>query len=129
MQVVPRPVARVAPVARDVIRLADGEAHAVRVRFVENAFAGTLFVVQGELSRGSADPALGLRVQFVDAAGARLGSAAWARSVPELQELRERAPESLRTERASRPSPAPREGAFAAIFETVPAGAMGVDLA
>jgi hypothetical protein len=126
-QVVPRGTALVVPAqaASERVALADGEARAVRVRFVENAFAGTLYVVQGELARASADPALGLRVHWLDESGARLGAGVWAQAEPPPAELRERAPETL----VARPAPAPRDGSFVAIFEAVPAEASGFGLA
>ncbi len=123
----PPPVA--AGAASQVLPLPDGEARGVQVRFVENAFAGTLFVVQGELARASETPGLGLRVHWVDERGARLGAGEWARALPSLRELRERAPETLRPDPAASVLPAPRAGAFAAIFESVPAEATGVALA
>jgi predicted Zn finger-like uncharacterized protein len=129
-RVVPRGPGLVAPAAvSEVIGLPDGEARGVRVRFVENAFAGTLFVVQGELARGRFDPALGLRVHWIDGSGARLGAGEWAGPVPTDFALRERAPEALRADRATRAEPAAQHGTFAAIFETVPAQATGVALA
>jgi predicted Zn finger-like uncharacterized protein len=129
-RVVPHQPARLAPAAAgEVIGLADGEARGVHVRFVENAFAGTLLVVQGDLARGRFDPALGLRVHWTDASGARLGVAEWAGPVPTDFALRERAPEALRAERAAQLQPAPQHGAFAALFDSVPAQATGVALA
>ena len=130
VRVVPRGPALFAPAAAsEVIRLPDGEARGVHVRFVENAFAGTLFVVQRKLARGSTDPALGLRVHWVDETGARLGAGEWARPVPPVRELRERAPEALRAEAASEAMPAPQQGSFAALFAAIPAEATGVALA
>jgi predicted Zn finger-like uncharacterized protein len=121
--------ALVAPAAAsEVIGLPDGEARGVHVRFVENAFAGTLFVVQGELARGRFDPALGLRVRWTDEKGAPLGAGEWAGPVPAVQALRERAPEALRADAAGPLQAAPQYGAFAAIFEAVPAQATGVAL-
>lgn len=129
-RVVPRGPAPLVPsAASEVIGLPDGEARGVHVRFVENAFAGTLFVVQGEVARGGSDPTLGLRVHLVDASGARLGAGEWAGPVPATAALRERAPEALRAEGAGAAQPAPRQGAFAALFEAVPAGATGIALA
>ena len=128
--IVPRGPAPVASSAvSQVIGLPDGEARGVEVRFVENAFAGTLFVVQGELARTSETPSLGLRVHWVDERGAHLGAGEWARPLPSARELRERAPEALGSDSAAEARPAPREGAFAAIFEDVPAEATGVALA
>jgi predicted Zn finger-like uncharacterized protein len=128
--IVPRGPAPVASSAvSQVIGLPDGEARGVEVRFVENAFAGTLFVVQGELARTSETPSLGLRVHWVDERGARLGTGEWARALPSARELRERAPEALGSASAAAAPPAPRHGAFAAIFEDVPAEATGVALA
>ena len=128
--VVPRGPALLAPEAKgEAVGLPDGEARGVHVRFVENAFAGTLYVVQGELARGSANPALGLRVHFVDAAGTRLGDGEWARPLPSTRELRERAPEVLRADPAAQAAPAPQQGTFAAIFDAIPAEANGVELA
>lgn len=129
-RVVPRGPALLAPAAAgEVIGLADGEARDVQVRFVENAFAGTLLVVQGELARARFDPALGLRVHWIDGSGARLGAAEWAGPVPTDFALRERAPETLRAERAGQLQAAPQYGAFAAIFDAVPVQATGVALA
>jgi hypothetical protein len=129
-QVVPRGPALVVPAAAsETIALADGEARGVRVRIVENAFAGSLFVVQGELARAGADPALGLRVHWVDERGARIGGGAWARPVPAAGELRERAPEALFAGSASAADPAAQTGPFAAIFDAIPADATGVGLA
>jgi len=130
-RVVPRGgTALVAPAAaKEAIGLPDGEARGVHVRFVENVFAGTLFVVQGELARASADPALGVRVHWVDETGARLGAGEWARPVPAARELRERAPEALRAGPQLALQPAPLEGPFAAIFDTLPNEATGVALA
>jgi predicted Zn finger-like uncharacterized protein len=128
--IVPRGPAPVASSAvSQVIGLPDGEARGVEVRFVENAFAGTLFVVQGELVRTSETPSLGLRIHWVDERGARLGAGEWARALPSARELRERTPEALGSDSAAEARPAPREGAFAAIFEDVPAEATGVALA
>jgi hypothetical protein len=129
-RVVPHESALVAPAgASEGIGLPDGEARGVRVRLVENAFAGTLFVVQGELARGRFDPALGLRVHWLDESGARVGTGEWAGPVPTDFSLRERAPEALRAEPTARTRPAPQHGAFAAIFEAVPAQAAGFTLA
>jgi hypothetical protein len=108
-----------------LLPLADGEARDVQVRLVENAFAGTLYVVQGELVRLAADPLLGLRVQWRDAAGETLGTGVWAQSLPPNRALRERAPEAWHESRAGI-APAPARGAFAAIFTELPEGAVGV---
>jgi len=107
-----------------VIGLPDGEARGVRLRFVENAFAGTLFVVSGEVARPGADPHLGLRIHWVDAHGARLGAGAWARPEPGARELRERAPEALHAEPTAMVT-----GPFVAIFDAVPNDATGFELA
>jgi predicted Zn finger-like uncharacterized protein len=129
-RVAPRGPALVAPAQPSrVIPLPDGEARGVEVRFVENAFAGTLFVVQGELARGGFDPALGLRVYWVDDSGARLGDGTWGGPAPTSIALRERAPEALRAEGLGAARPAPQHGAFAALFESVPEQATGVALA
>jgi len=127
VQLVPRGPALGVPAAAasEDVALSDGEARGVRVRFVENAFAGTLYVVQGELARTSADPALGLRVHWLDERGVRVGTAAWARPVPPPGELRERAPAAL----AAGAAPAPQQGPFVAIFDAIPAAATGVGLA
>jgi len=109
----------------ELLPLPDGEARDVHVRLVENAFAGTLYVVQGELVRLAADPMLGLRVHWRDAAGATLGAGVWAQSLPATSALRERAPEAWHQSRAGI-APAPARGAFAAIFSELPDGATGV---
>jgi predicted Zn finger-like uncharacterized protein len=128
-RVVPQGPALVAPgAAHEGIGLPDGEARDVRVRFVENAFAGTLLVVQGALARTRFDPTLGLRVYWTDESGRRLGAGAWAGPVPAVEALRERAPEALGAEAAGAPQAAPQHGDFAAIFEVVPAQATGVAL-
>jgi predicted Zn finger-like uncharacterized protein len=108
---------------RELLPLPDGEARNVHVRFVENAFAGTLYVVQGELVRLAADPTLGLRVHWRDAAGASLGAGIWAQSLPATSELRERAPEAWHQAGIAA---APARGAFAAIFTELPDAATGV---
>jgi hypothetical protein len=109
----------------ELLPLSDGEARDVHVRLVENAFAGTLYVVQGELVRLAADPVLGLRVHWRDAAGANLGTGVWAQSLPATSVLRERAPEAWHESRAGI-APAPARGQFAAIFSELPEGAVGV---
>jgi predicted Zn finger-like uncharacterized protein len=111
----------------ELLPLPDGEARNVHVRFVENAFAGTLYVVQGELVRLAADPTLGLRVHWRDATGASLGAGVWAQSLPATSELRERAPEAWHQGRAGIAA-APARGAFAAIFAELPEAATGVAL-
>ncbi|MEN8161426.1 MAG: hypothetical protein ABFS41_15260, partial [Myxococcota bacterium] len=111
----------------EVLPVPDGEARDVRVRFVENAFAGTLYVVQGEIERRVADPALGLRVRWRDASGTPLGAGAWAQPPPDERALRERAPEAWDPSRAERLA-APAKGTFAAIFTALPAEAAGVSL-
>jgi predicted Zn finger-like uncharacterized protein len=108
--------------------LADGEARSVHGRFVENAFASTLFVVQGELSRPHADARLGLRVRWTGAGGARLGEGEWAGPARPLRELRERAPEALRRELADGAPLAALGGPFVAVFASVPAEATGFAL-
>jgi hypothetical protein len=120
---------RVQPVAatQEVHALPDGEARDVRVRFVENAFAGTLYVVQGEIERRGADTTIGLQVRWRDAAGTPLGMGAWAQPLPHDRALRERAPEAWDPSRVERLA-APTQGTFAAIFTELPAEAAGVSL-
>lgn len=121
-----RAVARPAP---RTIGLADGEAREVRGAFVENAFAPSLFVVQGELARPNADPRLGLRVHFVAADGARIGEAAWAGASRTPRDLRERTPAVLQGEIDASAEVAARGGRFVAVFAEVPAEAAGFGLA
>ena len=109
--------------------LADGEAHAVRMVFVENAFAGTLLVIEGELSRPHADPSVGLRVRLVDADGVRLGEGVLAGAVRPRGELRELAPERLRSEIEASTAALAQGGRFVAVFEAVPSTATGLELA
>jgi predicted Zn finger-like uncharacterized protein len=111
------------------IGLADGEARNVRGRFVENAFASALFVVEGELARPGADPRLGLRVHFMSADGAAVGEPAWAGSPLGAEELRERAPAALQGELDASAAAAARGGRFVAVFEEAPAGATTFGLA
>ncbi len=111
------------------VGFSDGEARGVRARFVENAFVGTLYVVQGELERVNANPLLGLRVYWVDAEGARVGAGEWALPAPRERELRERAPEALREQLAAAAGQTQLGGPFVAIFETVPDEALGFALA
>ena len=109
--------------------LADGEARGVHAVFVENAYAGTLLAIEGELSRPHADPLLGLRVHLVDGDGARLGDGVWAGVARPSGDLRELAPETLRREiEASAAAVAPG-GKFIAVFEPVPSSATGLELA
>jgi predicted Zn finger-like uncharacterized protein len=121
-----REVARPAP---RTIGLADGEALEVRGAFVENAFAPSLFVVQGELARPNADARLGLRVHFVAADGARIGEAAWAGASRTPRDLRERTPAVLQGEIDASARAAARGGRFVAVFAEVPAEAAGFGLA
>jgi predicted Zn finger-like uncharacterized protein len=109
--------------------LADGDAHAVRMVFVENAFAGTLLVIEGELSRPHADPSLGLRVQLVDADGVRLGEGVLAGAPRPAGELRELDPERLRSEIEASAAALARGGKFVAVFEALPSAAIGLELA
>jgi predicted Zn finger-like uncharacterized protein len=111
------------------VGFSDGEARGVRVRFVENAFVGTLFVVQGELARVNANPLLGLRAYWVDAEGARVGAGEWALPAPRDRELRERAPEALREQLAAAAGQTQLRGPFVALFEAVPDEALGFTLA
>ena len=99
--------------------LAGGSADAVRARFVENAFAGSLLVIRGELSRPAADPGLGLRVYLVGASGARLGEGHWAGSVPPPDDLRGLAPEALQQQIEANARAVAPGGSFAAVFELV----------
>jgi predicted Zn finger-like uncharacterized protein len=108
---------------------ADGEAHRVRTSFVENAFAGTLLVIQGELSRPQPDPLLGLRVHLVDAGGARLDEGAWAGVERPQSDLRELEPEELRSAIEASAVAAALGGRFVAVFEAVPSAATGLELA
>jgi hypothetical protein len=120
---------RAAHPAPQSFALADGEARGVHAVFVENAFAGTLVAIEGELSRPHADPLLGLRVHLVDADGARLGEGAWAGVALAPGDLRELAPETLQEEiEASAAAVAPG-GKFIAVFETVPSAATALELA
>lgn len=121
---------------RDVVRpaprtigLADGEAREVRGAFVENAFAPSLFVVQGELARPNPDRRLGLRVHFVAADGARIGNATWAGASRTPRDLRERTPAVLQSEIDASARAAARGGRFVAVFAEVPAEAAGFGLA
>jgi predicted Zn finger-like uncharacterized protein len=117
-----------APAPRTV-GLADGEARGVHTSFVENAFATPLFVIRGELSRPNADPRLGLRVHFLDAHGTRVGDSAWAGPSLAAAELRERAPDALRSELDAKAASAALGGPFVAVFESVPPEAQGFGLA
>jgi predicted Zn finger-like uncharacterized protein len=110
------------------IGLADGEARGVRGRFVENAFAPVLFVVEGELARPNADPRLGLRVRFVSAGGDAIGEPAWAGAPLAVHALRERAPAALRSELDASAAAAARGGRFVAVFEEAPAEAASFGL-
>jgi predicted Zn finger-like uncharacterized protein len=110
------------------IGLADGEARGVRGRFVENAFAPALFVVEGELARPNADPRLGLRVRFVSAAGDALGEPVWAGAALPVRHLREREPATLRSELDASAAAAARGGRFVAVFESAPAEAASFGL-
>jgi len=121
-----REVARPSP---RTIGLADGEAREVRGAFVENAFAPSLFVVQGEIARPNADPRLGLRVHFVAADGARIGEPAWAGAGRTPRDLRERTPAVLQSEIDASARAAARGGRFVAVFTEVPAEAAGFGLA
>ncbi len=109
--------------------LADGEARAVRAGFVENAFGRSLFVVQGELARPSADARLGLRAHLLDAAGARIGMSSWAGVGRPARELRELAPEALRIEIDASAGRAALGGPFVAFFEELPPDAAQFELA
>ena len=97
--------------------LADGEAHGVQASFVENAFAGSLLVIRGELSRTPAQPGLGLRVYLVAADGSRLGDGRWAGVARTPDELRLLAPERLLPEIEASAATAARGGSFVAFFE------------
>ncbi len=111
----------------ELLPLPDGEAREVQVRFVENAFAGTLYVVQGDLVRLAEEPTLGLRVRWRDASGAPIGPGEWAQPLPAERALRERAPEAWHHSHAGLEA-APARGTFAAIFTELPAEAAGVAL-
>jgi predicted Zn finger-like uncharacterized protein len=125
----PREAQREAPRATPrTIGLADGEARAVRGRFIENAFAPALFVVEGELARPGADPRLGLRVHFVSAGGTAIGEPAWAGAAVAAQDLRERTPASLRTQLDASAARAARGGRFVAVFEEAPVEATSFGL-
>jgi predicted Zn finger-like uncharacterized protein len=121
----PRDVARPAP---RTIGLADGEARDVRGAFVENAFAPSLYVVQGELARTSPDPRLGLRVQLQAATGAPVGEPVWAGAAHTPRDLRERTPAALQDEIAASAARVARGGRFVALFVEVPADAAGFGL-
>jgi hypothetical protein len=97
--------------------LADGEAHAVQATFVENAFAGTLLAIRGELSRTHPDPRLGLRVYLVGAGGARLGEGRWAGVARPPDDLRGLAPEQLHRQVEASAAAAARGGSFVVVFE------------
>lgn len=118
-----------APPAPRTLGLADGEVRGVQGRFVENAFASSLFVIRGELARPNADPRLGLRAHFVDANGARIGEGAWAGASRPAQDLRERTPEALRRALDASAARAALGGPFVAVFEAVPADAASFGLA
>jgi predicted Zn finger-like uncharacterized protein len=120
-----RDVARPPPRA---IGLADGEARDVRGAFVENVFAPSLYVVQGELARPSADPRLGLRVQLQSATGAPVGEPVWAGAAHTPRDLRERTPDALQDEIAASAARVARGGRFVALFAEVPADAAGFGL-
>jgi predicted Zn finger-like uncharacterized protein len=109
------------------VSLADGEAHSVAASFVENAFAGTLLAIRGELSRPAGDPRLGLRVYLLDAQGARVGAARWAGAPLPVDALRLRPPELLDDELAASAATAARGGAFLALF-ALPAAASDFEL-
>jgi predicted Zn finger-like uncharacterized protein len=120
---------RAAHPAPQSFALADGEARGVHAVFVENAYAGTLLAIEGELSRPHADPLLGLRVHLVDGDGARLGDGVWAGVARPSGDLRELAPATLRSAiEASAAAVAPG-GTFIAVFEAVPGDATGFELA
>jgi predicted Zn finger-like uncharacterized protein len=125
----PREAARAAErAAPRTIGLADGEARDVRGRFVENAFAPALFVVEGELARPNADARLGLRVRFVSAAGVPVGEPTWAGAALAAEPLRERAPAALRSALDASAARAARGGRFLAVFEEAPAEAASFEL-
>jgi hypothetical protein len=100
----------------------------VRGRFIENAFAPALFVVEGELARPNADPRLGLRVHFESAGGAAVGEPVWAGAALAARDLRERTPASLRDQLDASAAQAARGGRFVAVFEAPPAEATSFGL-
>jgi len=117
------------PPARTLALPDGGEARDVRGRFLENAFVPSLFVVRGELARPNGDAALGLRVHFTDADGARIGEPVWAGAARSPEELRERTPEALAAEiEASAPLVA-RGGRFVALLPAPPEAAAGFGFA
>jgi predicted Zn finger-like uncharacterized protein len=113
------------PPARTVALPDGGEVRDVRGRFLENAFAPSLFVVQGELARPKGDPALGLRVYFIDADGTRLGAPVWAGAAGSPAELRERTPEALAAEIEASASRLALGGRFVALLPAPPEPAVG----
>jgi len=119
---------RAAQPAPQSFALADGEARGVHAVFVENAYAGTLLAIEGELSRAHADPLLGLRVHLVDANGARLGDGVWAGVARPSGDLRELAPETLQWEIEASAAALAAGGKFIAVFEALPSAATGLEL-
>jgi predicted Zn finger-like uncharacterized protein len=120
---------RAAQRAPQSFALEDGEAHGVRTSFVENAFAGTLLVIQGELSRPQPDRLLGLRVHLVDAAGKRLGENVWAGAARPERDLRELEPKALQSGIDASAAAAAQGGRFVAVLETIPSAATDFELA
>jgi hypothetical protein len=106
---------------------------------IENAVAGPLLVVSGQVRNPQAGPRLpegALRVRLVDGSGAALaGAEAWLAPAPEAATLREQAPQellgaqALAAEALARTPLAPGESMpVAAVFTSIPAEARGFRL-
>jgi predicted Zn finger-like uncharacterized protein len=111
----------------------------VRAGVIENAVAGPLLVVSGQVRNPQAGPRLpegALRVRLVDGSGAALaGAEAWLAPAPEAATLREQAPQELLGAQAlgakalARTPLAPGESMpVAAVFTSIPAQARGFRL-
>lgn len=111
----------------------------VRAGVIENAVAGPLLVVSGQVRNPQAGPRLpegALRVRLVDGSGAALaGAEAWLAPAPEAVSLREQAPQDLLGAQAlgadalARTPLAPGESMpVAAVFTSIPAEARGFRL-
>jgi len=127
------------PMSLTVADLGVLQATEVRAGVIENAVAGPLLVVSGQVRNPQAGPRLpegALRVRLVDGSGAALaGAEAWLAPAPGAATLREQAPQELLGAQAlgaqalARTPLAPGESMLvAAVFTSIPAEARGFRL-
>ncbi len=102
----------------------------VSMHAVESGIGGTLWVVRGQLPlRAATNQPLRLRVAWLDAQGALIAGASAIAGPPLAQsKLRESSLERLRAEHAAHALGIAAGGAFEAVFDPLPTGAVSLSL-